>query len=415
MPNTKRSSKETYVSVGDFRIDAVERDAVLAVLDSQRISEDAKTREFERRFADYITVKYGVAVNSGTSALVLANLTLQKSGRYPKAKSGAKVITTPLSYVATSNALVLTGFEPVFVDIDPVDMVITPERIEAAVAEHGADNIAGIIPVHLMGYTADMDAINTIAKKHSLFVVEDAAQAHGSKYRGRIAGSMSDMSIYSFYIAHNIQAGEMGALMTNDAAYARLARQLKANGRLCDCHVCTRRDGICPHKDDDPDTDLDPRFLHAHISYNFKTMDLQAALALTQLDRADEIFHARSRNVQYLNEHLSFLEPVIRLPRFSPDVSYLAYPMLVADTSVISRKKVRMLLDDLGVESRPLFGSIPSQPAYAAYRERYAGILPNADNIGEHGFYIGCHQYLTKADLDHVVEAFRRISNNGTW
>ncbi|MEK6795013.1 MAG: DegT/DnrJ/EryC1/StrS family aminotransferase [Spirochaetota bacterium] len=409
-------SQRRTVSVGDFIIGDIERDAVLEVLNSNRISEHVKTFEFERKFAKYIGTKTGVAVNSGTSALVLASLTLQYSGRYPKAVRGKKVIVPALGYVATSNAQVLTGFEPIFVDVDPVDLVCTPGHIEAAIQEHGADNIAGIVPVHLMGYPADMDAINEIARQCSLFVVEDAAQAHGTKYHGHVVGSLSDMSVYSFYIAHNIQAGEMGALMTNDDGFARLARQLKANGRMCDCNVCTRRQGVCPHRDPDPNSDNDPRFMHSYISFNFKTMDLQTALALTQLARADEIFDTRLKNVSYLNNGLSFLEPVIRLPRFSAEVSYLAYPLVVKDTSIVSRKTVRDHLEKNGIESRPLFGSVPTQqPAYAAYRDRYKGKVPDSDYIGENGFYIGCHQYLKQDDLDHVVDVFRKLSNNGRW
>ncbi|MBI4978300.1 MAG: DegT/DnrJ/EryC1/StrS family aminotransferase [Spirochaetes bacterium] len=402
--------RKKTIGIGDFQIGDDEIQAVHNVLVSQRITEGIVTRKFEQAFAKYIGTQGAVAVNSGSSALLVAYLTFQVCGKSKKWVKGKKVITSPLTYVATANAMVLAGFEPVFVDVDPKRFVITPENIERAIHEHGADNIAGIVPVHLMGYACDMDPIMDIARKHDLFVLEDAAQAHGSLYKGKCLGTYGDAAIFSFYIAHNIQAGEMGAIVSNDQSFLKLVKQMKANGRLCDCFVCTRSKGTCPNVDANPDSDNDPRFMHRFISGNFKTMDLVTALALTQVGKADAIFKKRSETVKYLNEKLASLEPMISLPPYSPEVSYLAYPLVVNDSSAINRKAIRRLLEEQGIENRPLFGSIPSQqPAYEYLKSAYAGKLPNADYLGTHALYIGCHQYLTQEDIDYIVAIFKKL------
>lgn len=200
------------IFVGDFHLGYDEKKAVMEVLDLGRVSEWKKTREFENLWANYIGTKYSVALSSGTSALMAGWTALLHQNKYPIKKR--KVITAPITYIATSNALVLTGYEPVYVDIDPKTFVITPENIKKHLINTVEDpeNYVAINPVYLMGYTCDMDEITKIAREYNLIVVEDSAQAHGSIYNDNKAGSMSLFSIFSFYIAHNIQAGEMGVL-----------------------------------------------------------------------------------------------------------------------------------------------------------------------------------------------------------
>jgi CDP-6-deoxy-D-xylo-4-hexulose-3-dehydrase len=219
------------------------------------------------------------------------------------------------------------------------------------------------------------------------------------------------MGAFSFFIAHNIQAGEMGCVTTSDEKLLRLMRQLKANGRMCDCSVCTRPAGKCPHLDKYKGADdFDPRFTHEYISYNFKTMEWPAALGVCQMKKADWIFNRRLENVRYLNSKLSKFGHLLHLPPFSEDVGYLAYPLVPAEDGGVSRAWIRRELRDRGVESRPLFGCIPTQqPAYARFKNAYEGRLPVAEHVGRDGFYIGCHQYLEAEDLDYVVEAFEDI------
>jgi len=153
--------------------------------------------------------------------------------------------------------------------------------------------------------------------------------------------------------------------------------------------------------------DFDPRFTHDIIGYNFKTMELQAALGLTQLKRIDWIIERRWENVKYLNERLEKFSSVIQLPKYDENVSYMAYPIVIKNPKETAQKKIRMKLEQKGIETRPLFGCIPTQqPAYSYLKDKYEGLLPVADFVGSNGFYIGCHQYLITEDLDYVVKAF---------
>jgi CDP-6-deoxy-D-xylo-4-hexulose-3-dehydrase len=400
-----------FVPVGDFKLLDEERDAIIEVLEKGRISEWRKVREFEQLFARYIGVKHCLAVSSGTSALILGLLALKYDGRFPRFKDGARIITSPVTYIATSNAIVLTNMEPVYVDIDKRTFKLIPEAIENLILEEGPDSFAGILPVHLMGYPNDMDKINEIAGKYDLAVFEDSSQAHGTVYRGKRAGSLGLMASFSFFIAHNIQAGEMGCVTTRDTGLFRLMTQLKANGRLCDCRVCTRPEGKCPKlgKNEGED-DFDPRFTHQYISYNFKTMEFPATLGICQLRKADWIFARRLENVRYLNERLAKYDNLFYLPPYDENVSYLAYPIVIKEGAGFSRFWVRDKLREKRIESRPLYGCIPTQqPAYAYLKSKYQGKLPVADYVGGRGFYIGCHQYLTRDDLDYTCQAFEEI------
>lgn len=398
------------ITVGDFQIDVDERRAIYDVLDSGRISEWRKVREFEQRWAAFIGTRYCVATSSGFGALVCGLEALKHSKNF---KKGAKVITTPLTYIATSSAINAVGFEPVYVDVDPETFGITPEAIENYIKEaNDLEDYALIVPVDLMGFPVKIDEINELARKFNMEVLEDAAQAHGSIYKGKRAGSQALISTYSFYIAHNVQAGEMGACVTNDLDLSKLIRKLKAQGRACDCLVCVRDTGVCLKLklyNEEDDYDYDPRFSHELIGYNFKTMEFQAALAIVQVEKADWIIKKRQGNVRFLNENLKKYEAILQLPVYSDDISYLAYPLVIKN-SKISRKELRAELERAGIETRPLFGCIPTQqPAYVHLKANYEGKLPNAEWVGRNGFYIGCHQYLDQADLDYIVEIFEKV------
>jgi len=396
------------VRIGDIRIGEEEKASVLESLAEGRLSEGRKTREFETRWARYIGTKHCVALNSGSSALLAGLHALIRDDRRPKVRPGCKVITSPVTYVATSNAIVLAGLEPVYVDIDPRTFTLDVDQVED-VLRRGRHGHGLLLPVHLMGFVNDMDALNGLARRYGLAVFEDAAQAHGSLYKGRKAGSLSDLAEYSFYIAHNIQVGEMGAVVTSDERLCRLIRRIKANGRLCDCRICRRPAGKCPHSGAGPD----PRFTHDLIGFNFKTSELHAAIAIPQIGRADAIIRARQSNVRTLNAKLEPFSDIFQLPPYSDEVSYLAYPLIVRDRRW-SRGKIMRALEKAGIETRPLFGCIPTQqPAFRFLRARYEGRLPRADYVGANGFYIGCHQYLGKEDLDCVAEAFRNVVRKG--
>jgi len=179
------------VLVGDFRLDKEDKKAIYEVLESGRISEGQKVREFEKSFASYIGTKYAIPTSSGTAALITAITSLI---HHPKlqARKGTKVITTPLTYISTCNSIVLSGFEPVFVDVDPVTFGITPEAIEEKLKEaENLEDFSFILPVHLIGFPCDMEGIQKVADRYGLILVEDSAQAHGSTYNRKRTGSLN--------------------------------------------------------------------------------------------------------------------------------------------------------------------------------------------------------------------------------
>ncbi|HII94517.1 hypothetical protein HX99_03515 [Peptococcaceae bacterium SCADC1_2_3] len=400
-----------HIRVGDFIIGNEERKAINEVLDNGKISEGKKVKEFEKIFSNFVGTKYSIVLNSGTSALI-AGITALIYNNNIDIKKRPYVITTPLTYIATSNAIVLTGLKPIYIDVDINTFLITPENIKKHLDEISNPNeYSFILPVHLMGYPCDMDEINKIAKYYNLLVLEDSSQAHGTFYKERKTGSMSNLSTFSFYIAHNIQAGEMGAITTDEYEIVRLIRKLKANGRMCDCPICKRAEGKCPrlaaYKGED---DFDPRFTHEFIGYNFKTMEFQAALGITQVKKVDWIINKRYENVKVLNERLNKYKNVLQLPKLDETVSYMAYPIVINDPVKISRKKLRKELEKHGIETRPLFGCIPTQqPAYNYLKEEYQGKLPNAEYLGMNAFYIGCHQYLENEDLGYIEDVFDNL------
>lgn len=406
---SKVNKKIKKISTGWIEFGEEEKKAINDILNSGRISEGIKTYEFEKKWAKFIGTQYCIATSSGTAALITA-LTAFKY--LYKLEKRPKVITTPLTYISDANALVLSGFEPVFVDIDPHTFCIIPEQIEKHLEE--ADDInqySMILPVDLMGYPAELDEIKRIAQKYNLIVLEDAAEAHGTIFKGEKCGSSVDAGVFSFYVAHNIQAGEMGAITTNNYEIYRLSKKIKANGRFCECEVCTRRKGTCPFlqayqgKDD-----VDPRFFHDLVGYNFKVTEFQSAIALAQIKRINEIIDKRQRNVRCFNNGLKEFSDIFQLPSNCKEVSFLAYPIVIKKPGIISRKELRQELEKRGVETRPLFGCIPTQqPAYSYLKSLYEDKLPNAEFVGKNGFYIGCHQYLNKEDVDYVISVFREI------
>lgn len=393
--------REKMIQIGDLVLGEDEKSELEQVITSSRISEGPKVSEFERIWADFIGTKYAIALNSGTSALIAGILALQNlNDNHNNEKS--KIVTSPLTYTATSNSILLTGNMPIYVDVDPYTYCITPDNVKAHLETvNDIDNYNIILPVHLMGYPCDMKKMNKIANRYGIDTFEDSAQAHGTTIDKKRTGALSRLSDFSFYIAHNVQAGEMGIITTDDYNIVRMIRKIKANGRICDCNKCTRQINKCPRSGEN----IDPRFLHDMVGYNFKASEFHAAIGIAQARKVNNIIKKRNFNFNYLSNGLEKLSDTLRLPIDMKGVSHFAYPLVIEDTS-LSRNKICELLANYGVETRPLFGCIPTQqPAYRCFYEQYKNILPNAENIGNNGFYVGCHQYLTIEDLDYIINS----------
>jgi len=257
------------ISFGTISITKKSKDLINEILDSGRVSNGKYVRKFEEEFARLLGTKEAVAVSSGTDADVLALATLYDFG----AKRGDEVIIPSLSFVATGSSVLHAGFKPVFVDVEKETLNINPEKIEEKITEE----TRAIMPVHLVGKPADMDAINEIAKKHDLYVIEDAAEAHGAAYKGKKVGTLGDMAAYSLYLAHIISTIEGGIIVTDNSDFAEILRSLRSHGRACKCKVCTLnlKSGYCPKR---MNSEEDPRFNFERIGYSAKMNEVEAAI-----------------------------------------------------------------------------------------------------------------------------------------
>lgn len=382
--------------IGDLRFEKEERAALQRVIDSGRISEGPEVRAFEEEYADWLGVKHCVAVSSGTAALICGLKALMLDERFGLVNEGSKVLIPALTFIATASAVQLVGLEPVFGDISPVTLCLRPRSIPQ-------ENASVIMPVHLMGYAADMDAITKQAETYAVppVIVEDACEAHGTTHGGKRVGSFSTWSAFSFYIAHTVQAGEFGCVCTDDAKIAELVRRLKAHGRKCACKPCTRNTTGCPFL-----SEGDPRFTHLFPGYNFKPMEWQAAVARVQLSKVDENLERRWENVCTLNDVLRPAGDKLICPVRIAGTAFMAYPLVLEEGLGGSREAFLADLEAHDVEARPLFGCIPTQqPAFSQYKEQYEGKLPWAEYYGARGFYVGCHQYLSKDDMKRIGAA----------
>lgn len=394
--------------IGDFKIAQAERNAINRVMDSGRISEWREVRAFEEEFADWMGVKHCVALSSGTAALMAGLKALEYLGMVSSARPfdnpnvpgwapveatrSARVLIPALTFIATANAVKLCGMLPIFGDVDQRTFTLRPNYVTVS-------SIDVILPVHLFGFGADMKAINRAVRKRARTCVlcEDACEAHGTLIDGKKAGSLSTWGAFSFYIAHTIQAGELGALVTDDADIARVARQVKAHGRLCSCKQCTRNTTGCNRLKDG-----DPRFLAQFAGYNFKPMEWSAAIARAQLVKSSENIARRKANAETLTQLLLDGQDRFNLPKFRPVDVPMVYPIVLKNGN---RDETIVKLEATGVEARPCFGCIPlQQPAYAEYKRQYGGLLPVSEWVGESGFYVGCHQYLTQEQLKRMAE-----------
>lgn len=313
--------KAQYLSIKD-EID----NAVLKVLDSTQFALGDEVFSFEKEFAGYCSADEGIAVNTGTSALHLA---LLAAGIGP----GDEVITTPFTFVATVAAIDYTGAKAVFVDIDPVSYTIDVTKIEQAITER----TKAILPVHLYGQPADMDAIRSIAQRHSLIVIEDAAQAHRAEYKGRRIGSIGDIGCFSFYPGKNLGAyGEGGIVVTNNPEYARTIRMLRDWGQ-------------------------ERRYHHVLKGYNYRMDGIQGAILRVKLRYLDRWTEVRRAHATLYDELLvdSGVKTPIAMP-YSHHV-YHIYAVRSPQRDVLQQK-----LNEKGIQTG-IHYPIPVhlQPAYA--------------------------------------------------
>jgi dTDP-4-amino-4,6-dideoxygalactose transaminase len=343
------------VQIGDQ-----ERAAALRVLDSGMLAQGPEVAHFESEFAAHVDGRPCVAVNSGTSALLLALVAL---GIGP----GEEVIVPSFSFAATANAVVLAGARPVFVDVEPTHYCLDPSAVEAAVTAR----TAAVVPVHLYGHPAAMGRIVDVAARHGLAVVEDAAQAHLATLDERPVGTFGAVAAFSFYPTKNMTSGEGGMVVCADETIARRVRLLRNQG-------------------------MERRYANEIVGYNMRMTDLHAAIGRVQLERLPERTAQRRGNAAFLDRALTGAGLVV--PQTAPGAAPVWHQYTVR---VPDRDRVRDRLADRGVRTGVYYPTpIHRLPAYALELD-----LPATEQAAAEVLSLPVHPALSQAQLDHVVTA----------
>ncbi len=356
------------------------------------------TAEFENRVSALFGKKYGIFVNSGTSANELA---MEIAGLKP----GDEVITQACTFPATLSPIVRQGYVPVLVDSKIETLNIDLDAVEQAIT----DRTRAIFISHAIGNVNDMRRLREICDRHRLVFIEDACDTIGCRFAGRPTGEYSDITTTSFYAAHNITAGGGGGMvMVNDPKLIEEARMLNDWGRAL---PGTADQDLAARFSTQDDADIDGKFWFVRRTYNFKAVEMQAAFGLVQLEKLAEFNNRRIANVRRLMEFFKKYPFHFQLPDFHPEaeVYLLAFPITIAPASPIARKELMQYLEEHQIQTRTVFaGNILRHPAYRDIKRRVHGTLENSDYIMRNSLMIGCHHGLTDAMLDYVIATFEK-------
>jgi dTDP-4-amino-4,6-dideoxygalactose transaminase len=399
-----RQECDMRIPFGTISVTARSKDLINEILTTNRLSSGKYVREFEKRFSEIVGTKEAVAVSTGTDADALALAVLYDYG----AKRNDEIIIPALSFVSTGNAVLQAGFIPVFADIDLNTLNIDPARIEERITE----KTKAIMPVHLMGKPADMDAIIEIARRHNLYVIGDAAEAHGAFYKGKNVAVCGDIAAYSLYVAHIISTVEGGIVTTNNSGFAEIMRSLRSHGRACKCESCVlnRTSGYCEKRFRNGENH-DIRFIFERIGFSAKMNELEAAIGIGNLDIYDDILKRRRENLYYLLDKFEMFHPVlvsIKKETYE-EIGPHALPIIIRENPRFNRQQLANFLEKQGIDTRTLFSSIPTQCAGFGFLGYKKGDFPNAEYIGNHGLHIGVHQDLGRSECDYVLETIREF------
>ena len=369
-------------------ITEAERRAVQDVMNTPILSMGARIKAFEQTFCDLTGARYAIGVNSGTAGL---HLCVRAAGIGP----GDYVITTPFSFVASTNVLLFENAIPIFVDVDPLTGNIDPELAADAIkniqkylprTSHSAPGtLKALLPVDVFGQPADMDPINHLAQQHGLRVIEDSCEALGATYKGRPAGMLGEFGVFAFYPNKQITTGEGGVVVTNDEQAARLMLALRNQGRA------------------PGDTWLS----HTYLGYNYRLDEMSAALGTVQMSRLDELLTKRETVAGWYADRLSEI-PGVEIPHIDANTtrtSWFVYVMRVAPGQ--DRDALAKRLEARGVPVRPYFLPIHLQPYMVerfGYRE---GDFPVTEDLGRRGLALPFSGVMSEAQVEYVCAAVR--------
>jgi len=375
----------------------LERQAVMEVLDTPALSMGPRLIAFEQAFCAFTGAMHAIGVNSGTAGL---HLCVRAAG----ISAGDLVITTPFSFVASTNALLFENAIPVFVDVDPKTGNIRPELIAEAALDlaQGGTGAAkwlprftgnaqkpgllkAILPVDVFGQPADMDPINSAAHQHGLTVVEDSCEALGATYKGKPAGMLGDYGIFAFYPNKQMTTGEGGVIVTSDDSAAEIMRALRNQGRA------------------PGDTWLQ----HTHLGYNYRLDEMSAALGLAQMKRLDELLIKRERVAGWYAERMSEI-PGVEIPFVAPLTTRMSWFVYVIKFDAgIDRDPLVKRLEARGVPVRPYFVPIHLQPYMVERFGWREGDFPVTEDLGRRGLAVPFSGVMTEEQVDYVCRTVR--------
>jgi perosamine synthetase len=357
-----------------------ELENVLDCIKTNWISSKGKyVEEFEEKFAKYCGCKYGVTTTSGTTALHLALVSLN-------IKNGDEVIIPASTMIATAFAVIYCDATPVLVDAEPETWNMDVNQIEEKIT----NRTKAIMPVHIYGHPCDMDPIIKLAKEHGLYVVEDAAEAHGAEYKGKKTGGIGHVGCFSFYANKIITTGEGGMIVTNDEEIAERAKSLR--------NLCFPKEKRV--------------YLHSEVGYNYRMTNIQAAIGLAQFESIDDLAEMRRRNAHLYNKYLEGVEGVT-LPvekEWAKNV-YWMYSILIEDAFGMSRDELMNKLEKKGIETRTFFIAMHEQPVFLNRGLfKFKGeSYPIAEELARKGLYLPSSSGLKEDEIKYICEEIKEI------
>ena len=375
------------------------------------------SEEFERKFADYLGVRWSFLVNSGSSAnlLSIAALTSDRLGER-RLSPGDEVITVAAGFPTTVAPILQMGAAPVFVDVRADTANVDVERLGDALSS----KTKAVVLAHTLGNPFEVRAVVDFCRQHGLWLIEDNCDALGSEYDGKLTGTFGDISTSSFYPPHHMTMGEGGAVSTSDPTLRRILLSMRDWGRDCWCpsgvdNTCGRRFegqyGTLPKG-------YDHKYVYSEFGYNLKATDMQAAIGVAQLDKVPGFVEARRRNFETLRALLAPLAGTLDVTTATPGSrpSWFGCLLTLAEDARVSRTELVRELEAAGVQTRMLFaGNMLRQPAFDRMREesrgyRVVGELTNTDRIMRDSFWVGVYPGLTEPQIAYIAEVIRRAA-----